>query len=168
MAYIWNKTQIMIRLILAFTLIFPLSAWVDAQGPDAITGIWITQEDKAIVQSEKINGSYAGKILKIHPRGYINGKAPTDEKNVNIHLRSRSMEGITTLSGITYNSVEETWQVSQLYDPERGKYYEGYISLQDPNTLKLRGHVPGKRWLGVTEIWKRTELDSFTPIPGTE
>jgi uncharacterized protein (DUF2147 family) len=158
----------MIRIILAFILIFLFRAYLDAQGSDAITGIWITQEDKAIVQIEKINGSYAGKILKIHPRGYINGNAPKDEKNVNAHLRSRSMEGITTLSGITYNSKKELWQVSQLYDPERGKYYEGYISLQGPNTLKLRGHLPGKKWLGITEIWKRTEDANFTPIQGTE
>lgn len=151
----------MIRILVALTLIFTFQACMDAQGPDEITGIWITQEEKAIVQIEKINGSYAGKILKIHPRGYINGSAPKDENNVNTHLRSRSMEGITTLSGITYNSNKEMWQVSQLYDPERGKYYEGYIILQGSNTLKLRGHVPGKKWLGVTEIWKRTENATF-------
>jgi uncharacterized protein (DUF2147 family) len=158
----------MIRLISIFTLICTAQAFLYAQEADAILGTWITQDEKAIVRIEKTKGGYAGKILKIHPRGYINGKAPKDEKNVNAHLRSRSMEGITTLTGITYNQKKETWEVSQLYDPERGKYFEAYISLKDSNTLKLRGHVPGKKWLGVTEVWKRTERTNFTPTPGTE
>ena len=122
----------MIRLISAFTLIFSCHAFLIAQGPDAIMGIWITQENKAIVRIEKVNGNYTGKILKIHPRGYVDGEAPRDEKNVKTHLRSRSMEGITTLSGITYNPKKDNWQVSQLYDPERGNYFEAYISLKDP------------------------------------
>ena len=150
----------MIQLIIAFVFL-PLQPFSIAGGPDEITGLWITPGDEAIVQIEKINGSYSAKILRIHPAGYINGSAPKDENNENSSLRSRSLEGITILAGITYDKKKENWRVKQVYDPDRGKMFEGFIVMQDHDRLKLRGHVPGKKWLGQTEIWKR--LDGETP-----
>jgi uncharacterized protein (DUF2147 family) len=149
------------RMTLALALIIHLHFCLKAQGPDAIAGLWITPENKAIVQIAKHNGSYTGKILRIHPRLYINGLAPKDTENVHEYLRSRSLEGITTLTDITFNSKEESWQIRKVYDPERGKYYEGFIVLAGSDRLKLRGHVPGKKWLGETQIWQRQEDISF-------
>ena len=151
----------MIQLI--FTLFFlPLQVQAIAEGPDAITGLWITPGDEAIVQIEKTNGVYSAKILRIHPAGYINGTAPKDVKNVNSGQRSRSLEGISILTGISYDNKKELWSVKHIYDPERGKMYEGFIVLQGKDRLKLRGHVPGKKWLGQTELWKR--LDGKAPF----
>lgn len=147
----------MIQLLFSIALLLPFQASPVDDDPDAITGLWITPGDKSIIQIENKMGQLTAKILRIHPEGYIQGIAPMDEKNVNASLRSRSLEGITILSGITYDKKKETWQIKQIYDPERGKYFEGYIVMQGANKLKLRGHVPGKKWLGQTEIWKRVD-----------
>lgn len=151
----------MIRTIFTITLIMLFHISLNAQGSDLITGFWITPGAEAIIQIEKESGHYVGKILRIHPEGYINGIAPKDVLNADSNLRSRSLEGITILSGIRFDNKKKTWQVKQLYDPDRGKYYEGFIVMQGSDRLKLRGHVPGKKWLGETEIWKRREDSSF-------
>jgi uncharacterized protein (DUF2147 family) len=147
----------MMRKIFVFFLIISFQQILHAQGSDAITGLWITPGDKSVIHIEKIKGYYTGKILRLHPEAYINGVPPRDVKNVDSSLRSRSLEGIAILTGISYNSKKDTWQVRQIYDPERGKYYEGHIVMQGTHKLKLRGHVPGKKWLGETQIWKRRE-----------
>jgi uncharacterized protein (DUF2147 family) len=42
----------------------------------------------------------------------------------------------------------------KILDPENGKVYTSTISLEDPNTLKLRGYI-GIQLLGRTQKWKR-------------
>jgi len=145
------------KISLIITFLLALQIYIYAQEADLIAGRWLTPGNEAIVQIEKNGGKYVGKILRIHPDGYMNGEAPKDVKNENPGLRSRSLEGIVLLSGISYNSRKEVWQISKVYEPDRGKYFEGYILMQSHNRLKLRGHVPGKKWLGETEIWKRQE-----------
>ena len=142
-----------------FTLALLSSCLINliAQGSETIIGNWITPGEEAIIQIERTNGQFTGKILHLHPDAYANGEAPKDENNENLNLRSRSLEGITILSGITYDSKKETWMVKHIYVPKRGKSYTGYIQLQDAKTLRLRGHVPGNKWLGETEIWIRQE-----------
>lgn len=128
-----------------------------ANKPDSIVGKWITPEEKAIIQIVKNNGKCTGTIFRINPEGYINGAAPTDIYNIDAGLRERSLEGVIILSGITYDKRKRRWNIKQIYEPERGKFFEGFIILDGRNELKMRGYVPGKKWLGKTEVWKRLE-----------
>lgn len=122
-----------------------------------IAGKWITPEGKSIILIEYKEGKYTGKILWIDPKEYINNAPPKDILNVNHELRSRSLEGLEILSGFKYDKSEERWDIELVYDPELGKYFEGYITIKSGNQLSIKGFVPGIEWLGRTEIWKRVE-----------
>ncbi|GIS21656.1 MAG: hypothetical protein CM15mP122_1620 [Bacteroidota bacterium] len=47
-----------------------------------------------------------------------------------------------------------------ILDPKSGKIYDCYISLEDDNTLKVRGFL-GFSLLGRTQIWKRNLISSI-------
>ena len=130
---------------------------LQAADPDEIVGKWLTPEGISIVQIKLINGQYRGEILSIHPKAFVNGEAPKDLHNSDPALRSRKLEGLIIMSGFSYNEKKERWEIHQIYEPERGKYFEGYVTLDGPDKLSVRGHVPGKKWLGSTEVWKRVK-----------
>ncbi len=130
---------------------------MNTSNPQDIIGKWMTPENQAIVQIDNEKGEYSGRILRINPHAYIDSVIPKDYKNADPALQSRSLEGLTTLSGLTYNKSKKRWKVECMYDPERGKYFEGYIIVANKDELQVRGHVPGKKWLGKTEIWTRVE-----------
>ncbi len=142
------------------TLLLILIAYLlplNAGSPSDIVGLWVTPENKSIIQIEFKEGKYTGKIFRINPAVYLNGTAPKDIHNMEPGLRSRDLEGLIILSGITYDQSKKRWNIESIYEPERGKYYEGYITLDERDELSMRGHVPGKKWLGNTEVWRRVE-----------
>ena len=141
---------------------------LNAGNPQDIVGKWITPENKSIIQIEYIEGKYTGKIFMINPEIYVNGSAQKDVLNMDPGLRSRSLEGLTILSGITYDQSKKRWNIERIYEPERGKYYEGYIIMEGRDELRLRGHVPGKKWFGRTEVWKRVEGNEFFKMTSYE
>lgn len=140
-------------LLILNTYLLPMNG----ENPSGIVGQWITPENKSIIQIEFKGGDYTGRILRINPSLYVNGAVPKDIHNKEPALRSRSMEGLTVLSGFTYNQSKKRWDIKHVYEPERGKYLEGYITLDEQNELSMRGHIPGKKLLGKTEVWRRVE-----------
>ena len=50
----------------------------------------------------------------------------------------------------------KTWTDGRVYDPESGKTYQGRITLEQEDTLKLRGFV-GAPVFGRTSTWTRVE-----------
>ncbi len=141
---------------------------LNAANPQGIVGTWMTPENKSIIQIEYTEGKYIGKILRINPAFYINGVVLKDIKNKEPAFRSRSLEGLTILSGISYNQSKKRWNIERIYEPERGKYFEGYITLNGEDELSLRGHVPGKKWLGKTEMWNRVEEGEYFKMTSYE
>ena len=141
---------------------------LNAGNPQDIVGKWITPENKSIIQIEYIVGKYTGKIFMINPEIYVNGSPPNDVLNMDPGLRSRSLEGIIILSGISYDKTKERWNIKQIYEPERGKYFEGYITMNSRDELRMRGYMPGKKWLGKTEIWNRVEGNEFFKMTSYE
>jgi len=148
-----------LKIILAIFVLCLASLY--AVNPHTIEGKWLTPEGISIVEIKYSEGQYTGVILSIHPEVYVNGAAPKDIQNEDPGLRSRSLLGIVVLSGFSYDKKKDRWMIEHIYEPERGKYFEGYIALNGKNELSVRGHVPGKKWLGKTEIWKRVEGDEF-------
>ena len=147
----------MTTLHIQWTLLVLIVNPLQAADPDEIVGKWLTPEGISIVQIKLINGQYRGEILSIHPKAFVNGEAPKDLHNSDPALRSRKLEGLIIMSGFSYNEKKERWEINEIYEPERGKYFEGYVTLDGPDKLSVRGHVPGKKWLGSTEVWKRVK-----------
>jgi len=49
---------------------------------------------------------------------------------------------------------EESWEEGTILDPKSGKVYDCSLSLEDENTLKVRGYL-GFSILGRTQTWRR-------------
>jgi uncharacterized protein (DUF2147 family) len=63
--------------------------------------------------------------------------------------------GITNLLGFTYegNSVYDNGTV---YDPENGKTYKCIMTLENINSLYVRGYI-GFSFIGRTDVWTRVK-----------
>ena len=68
-------------------------------------------------------------------------------KNKNLPI-----EGMTIVEGLELNG--KTWEDGTILDPKSGKIYSCYITLEDNNTLKVRGYI-GFSLLGRTQKWIR-------------
>lgn len=119
-----------------------------------VTGTWLTPGDNsAKIEIYKAGEKFYGKIVFMKNPN-INGKPKLDFNNPNSSKRNVPRLGLEIMKGFTFNGSDE-WKGGNIYDPESGKTYSGYMYLKDRNTLKLRGYV-GFSFLGRTETWTRT------------
>ena len=118
-----------------------------------VQGLWITEDDetgkkKSEVLIYKEGNKVYGKIINlILPED--KGKLCLKCKGVN---KNKPIEGLVILKDLILE--DDTWDSGTILDPKSGKIYDCYISLEDDNTLKVRGFL-GFSLLGRTQIWKR-------------
>ena len=139
------KSTIFVIALAALTL--PLFAG----NPDAVVGIYLTQNGDSKVQIFKYesNGKtyYGGKVIWLK-----RGKDVKDTKNPNPKLRNRPIWGLTLIWGFTY-AGDNVWSGGKIYNPRDGKTYSCKLTLMG-NKLKVRGYV-GFSWLGKTKWWTK-------------
>lgn len=130
-----------------------LSTGLYAQKADDIVGTWFNTEKDAKIEIYPKNGKYFGKIvwLKNPTDG---GKARTDTNNPEEAMRSRQLMGLNLLQDFEYD--DGTWEDGTIYDPKNGKTYSCVISMENENTLEVRGYV-GVPMFGRTVTWTRVE-----------
>lgn len=131
-----------------------------AQKQDRITGTWWNDEKTSKIEVKKeADGTYSGTIRYLIPERYENGQPPKDEKNPDPALHSRSMLGLTILTGLQYDPKSDEWAKGRIYDPKSGKTYDCYVWMKDSSdVLFMKGYVVGIRWLGRSTEWTRTTL----------
>lgn len=129
-----------------------------AQEADKIIGIWWNDEKTSKIEVEKEDGKYIGTIIYVSPERYKDGAPPKDDKNPDLKLRDRSVEGIQILNGFEYDAKNKEWKNGTIYDPKSGKTYDCYSWLESDDVLKLKGFVAGIRMLGRSSEWYRTTL----------
>ncbi len=101
--------------------------------PAPVTGRWLTEGGKAIVEIAPCGGSVCGRVAKVlKPRP---GGPAVDEANPDPALRTRPIEGITILSGFTAD--KDRWR-GRIYDPESGRTYRSELIGGD-GTLTVKG-----------------------------
>ncbi len=83
------------------------------------------------------------KIIKPDPQG-----DGTDRKNPDPALKSRKILGLTIIPNFTDSGKD--WQ-GQIYSPEAGKTYKGYLSKQADGTLQVKGCITS--FLCQTQKW---------------
>ena len=118
-----------------------------------VQGLWITEDDetgkkKSEVLIYKEGNTVYGKIINLllpEDKGKLCLKCKGENKN-------KPIEGLLILKDLILE--EDTWEGGTILDPKSGKIYDCYISLEDNNTLKVRGFL-GFSLLGRTQIWKR-------------
>lgn len=124
-------------------------------GADDVTGVWLTGgREPAKIQIYKSGAKYYGKITWLkYPEE--NGMPRLDRNNPDKNNRNNQIIGLMILRDFVFDGKDE-WNSGKIYDPESGKTYSCFMTLQGRNTLKVRGYV-GVSLFGRTEVWTRVE-----------
>jgi uncharacterized protein (DUF2147 family) len=117
-------------------------------------GTWSTQGDDSHVKIEKCGASLCGTIVWLKDPLGDDGKDAVDSKNPDPSLRTQKLVGLSLLSGFEPTDDPSVWKNGRIYNPEDGRTYSCNLTVQDTNTLRVRGYV-GFSLLGETQIWNR-------------
>lgn len=127
--------------------------WLIQTAP--VTGTWVSIDDETGVEKSEITlyeseGKLYGKVKRLllpEDQGKLCVNCKGAEKN-------KPIEGLVIVKGLSKDG--ETWTDGKIMDPANGKNYDCTISLENSNTLKVRGYL-GFSFLGRTQTWKRKE-----------
>lgn len=142
------KKSIVFGLVVFFAIIF------NAQS-QSVLGKWKTVDDetgeaKSIVEVYEKGGKIYGKVVEIlraeHKKD-VCSKCEGADKN-------KPILGMVIISGLKKEDSE--YNGGTVLDPENGKKYKCYITLESPDKLKLRGYI-GLSIMGRTQYWTRVK-----------
>ncbi len=144
-----------IAILVGFILSFQI---LSAQEPavseaDKIIGIWEVGSGKARVKITKYGDKYGGKIVWLKEPTYPDGTKKADKNNPDDAKKTTPLLGLNNLLGFTYKGKSE-YSEGTIYDPENGNVYNCVITMEDDNSLKVRGYI-GVSLFGRTDTWKR-------------
>lgn len=118
-----------------------------------IVGEWYNAEKDAVITLFEENETVSGKITWMESPNDDNGNPKTDPLNPDENLKSRARMGMVMMSGFAYDE-NSVWDDGELYDPKKGKTYNGMMTLKDKNTIDLRGYI-GFSFIGRSSTWTR-------------
>jgi uncharacterized protein (DUF2147 family) len=142
------KKSIVFSLLVFFAMIFSAQS-------QTVLGKWKTVDDdtgeaKSIVEVYEKSGKIYGKVVEIlraeHKKD-ICSKCEGVEKN-------KPILGMIIINGLKKEDSE--YNGGTVLDPENGKKYKCYITLESADKLKLRGYI-GLSIMGRTQIWTRVK-----------
>lgn len=118
-----------------------------------IAGIWKCDDYK--IEVFKAGNTYSAKLLWSKEMFEEDGKTPKkDVKNPDAKLRSRSVQGLTHITGLVYKDGE--YLDGKLYSVQDGDTYSLKGKLKGPNDLETRGYK-GIPLAGKSFRWKRVQ-----------
>lgn len=120
-----------------------------------VTGQWKTIDDvtgnaKSIVEIYEEDGKIFGKISKILTVGEEN-KVCSECKG---DLKNEPITGMVILQNLVEDGSE--WNGGTILDPNNGKTYKCYATLDGDDKLKVRGYI-GFSLIGRTQYWYRVK-----------
>jgi uncharacterized protein (DUF2147 family) len=119
----------------------------------SIIGKWKTIDDetgkeRSIVEIYESDGKIYAKIVKLLVKSEEN-RVCENCKGVN---KNKPLKGLIVIDGLKKDGDE--WNGAKILDPKTGKEYKCYLTLDNPNKLKVRGYL-GFALLGRTQNWHR-------------
>ncbi|MDO9276777.1 MAG: DUF2147 domain-containing protein [Lutibacter sp.] len=119
----------------------------------SIVGKWKTIDDetgnaRSIVEIYQVEGKIYAKIVKLLVKSEEN-RVCENCKGAN---KNKPLKGLIVINGLTKDGNE--WNGAKILDPKTGKEYKCYLTLEDPNKLKVRGYL-GFALLGRTQYWHK-------------
>ena len=117
-----------------------------AAAPAPVTGHWLTEGGKAVVEIAPCGQQLCGRIVRIVKP--TPGRPQTDVQNPDASLRNRPLVGTNILSGFTPGS--DRWK-GRIYDPESGKTYRSEL-IGGGNSLQVKGCIA---FFCQTQNWTR-------------
>jgi uncharacterized protein (DUF2147 family) len=117
-----------------------------------ITGKWLSEDKKGIIEIYKQAGKFDGKITWLSSPKDAHGNPMKDMENPDKSKRNQLLIGLVILKGFAYKNGE--WKGGTIYDPNNGKTYSCTMWLSNEKTLKIRGY-----WgiLYETQKWTRVQ-----------
>ena len=123
---------------------------------DLICGTWLEEEKGSHIEIYKTkNDIYEGKIVWLAEPLDENGQIKLDKENPNKKLRSQTIHGLTIIKNLEFIS-KKNWSNGSIYDARSGSTYSLNATLNDSNTLFMRGYF-GFSFIGRTTTWTRIE-----------
>jgi uncharacterized protein (DUF2147 family) len=143
-------------LILFVIIFFTFNSFAQTnQEADKIIGLWQTGSGKGRVQITKYGNKFSGKIVWLRDPNDAKGNPKLDSKNPDVNRQKNTTIGITNLLGFTYEGNSE-YDNGTVYDPENGKTYKCIMTLENINSLNVRGYI-GFSFIGRTDVWTRVK-----------
>lgn len=143
-------------IILFVIIFFTFNSFAQTnQEADKIIGLWQTGSGKGRVQITKYGNKFSGKIVWLRDPNDAKGNPKLDSKNPDVNRQKNTTIGITNLLGFTYEGNSE-YDNGTVYDPENGKTYKCIMTLENINSLNVRGYI-GFSFIGRTDVWTRVK-----------
>lgn len=135
-------------------IIAALMLSVFAASAQEVLGKWKLENGSAIVQVYQSGDSFNGKIVWLQKATEADGTPAVDKNNPDPAKQSRKLIGLNMLFGL--KKVGDEYTGGKIYDPANGKTY--YCSFKvEGNTLRVRGSLDKKGFLGRTMNWYRVK-----------
>ncbi|MEM0923390.1 MAG: DUF2147 domain-containing protein [Pseudomonadota bacterium] len=132
------------------------SSAVPAEGiSDPAFGLWLTENERAIIEISSCSGRACGRIVWMDQPRHIDGSPKTDENNPDAALQSRTICGIP-LVGDFKREQPGIWTDGYVYNPKDGQRYAAKITAVSPDKLEMRGFVLVPAF-GSSQTWTRVE-----------
>jgi uncharacterized protein (DUF2147 family) len=128
------------------------------QESDKILGVWETGSGKARVKVIKSGEYFYGRIVWLKEPNNPEGNPKVDKNNPDETLRQTPLLGLRMLKSFEFKG-NNLWEDGTIYDAESGSTYNCKITLEDDNTMNIRGFI-GVAALGRTDVWKRVAMKS--------
>lgn len=140
-------------ILAVFVLLLSLASFAQKIPANRIVGVW--KCDDYMIEVFKAGNTYSAKLLWSKEMYEADGKtSKKDVKNPNEKLRSRSVQGLTHITGLVYKDGE--YVDGNLYSVQDGNTYSIKGKLKGPNDLETRGYK-GIPLVGKSFKWKRVQ-----------
>ena len=124
---------------------------------DDLLGTWLSGDKKGHIEIFKKGEKYYGKIVWLREPKNEKGEAMKDSNNPKEELQKRPLIGLVNLQDFEYDAADKEWEEGTIYDPENGNTYSCYITMENQNTINVRGFI-GFSLIGRTDVWTRLEV----------
>jgi uncharacterized protein (DUF2147 family) len=121
-------------------------------------GVWYAEGGAAQVAIEPCGSELCGRVVWLRSPFDEDGCDLRDGHNPDPALRSRKVEGLEVLRGLT-PQADGTWGDGRIYDPGSGNTYTCHLALDGDDRVRLRGYV-GIPLLGRTTTWTRVGAEN--------
>lgn len=151
--------KVLLTILLFFCFLIIPSSSISST---AISGLWWNQEKSAQIEIYESSGRLFGKIVFLKEPVYppddpqsMAGRAKVDRNNPDPLKRKQPLLGLQILSSFRQTG-DRLWEEGSIYDPKNGKTYRCKMTLENTDSLSVRGFI-GFSLLGRTTTWTRVK-----------
>ena len=122
------------------------------------TGLWLVEDETAVITIEECEAGLCGAIHWLDPEG--EGEV-YDVENPDEELRERPLCGLEILRDFERDPDDPGhWEDGEIYAPDDGRTYSAQVTVQGSDELEVRGYR-GIALIGRSQTWTRVSSEDF-------